>query len=259
MKLENKVAVVTGGAQGLGRAYALRFASEGAAIGIVDLREDDAQATEREIRDAGGRALAVRADVTSEDDMSAAAKRIGDEFGRIDILVNNAGLYGDMNIADQSIEYFEKLMHVNVVGLIVVSRAMFPYLKQAGGASIINISSTAAYPLPLPRPGADLNTVPVSGYVVSKAAVISLTKSMAASLGATGIRVNAIAPGLTMSDATKKVVPQFIMDNITAATALGKALQPEDLTGAALFLASDDSALITGQVFVVDGGLIMLG
>ena len=259
MKLEGKVAVVTGGAQGIGRAYALRFASEGAAIGIIDLREDDAQATAREIRDAGGKALAVRADVTNEAEMADAAKRIGDEFGRIDILVNNAALYGDMNIADQSVAYFEKLMHVNVVGLIVASRACFPYIKKAGrGASIINISSTAAYPLPLPRPG-ELDTVPVSGYAVSKAAVINLTKSMATSLGAMGIRVNAIAPGLTMTDATKKIVPQFIMDNITEASALRRALEAGDLTGAALFLASDDSALITGQVIVVDGGLVMLG
>jgi NAD(P)-dependent dehydrogenase (short-subunit alcohol dehydrogenase family) len=258
MRLEGKVAVVTGGAQGLGRAYAERFAGEGAAIGIIDLRDDDAQAAERAIRDAGGKALAVHADVTNEAEMAAAAKRIADEFGRIDVLVNNAALYGDMNIADQSIAYFQKLMHVNVVGLIVASRAVFPYLKQAGRSSIINISSTAAYPLPLPRPG-ELDTVPVSGYVVSKAAVISLTKSMAMALGATGIRVNAIAPGLTMTDATKKIVPQFIMDNITEATALRRALQAEDLTGAALFLASEDSALITGQVIVVDGGLIMLG
>ena len=259
MKLEGKVAVVTGGAQGLGRAYAIRFAAEGAAIGIIDLLEDEAQETAKSIRDAGGRALAVRADVTDQEGMSAAAKAIADEFGRIDILVNNAGLYGDMNIADQTIEYFEKLLHVNVTGLVVASRAMFPYLKAASpGASIVNISSTAAYQLPVPKP-IELKTVPISGYVVSKAAVISLTKSMANALGATGIRVNAIAPGLTMSDATKKIVPQFIMDSVTEATALRKALEPDDLTGAALFLASDDSALITGQTLVVDGGLIMLG
>ena len=257
MRLKDKVAVITGAARGLGRVYALRFAQEGASVAVIDLRSDEAEQTAKDIATAGGKSLALQADVTSEEQMAAAAARVAEAFGRIDVLVNNAALYGDMNIADQSIEYFVKLLNTNVLSVVVASRACYPYMKQHGG-SIINIASTAAYPLPLPMPS-EPATVPISGYAVSKAAVINLTKAMANALGGVNIRVNAIAPGLTMTEATKKIVPDFIMQNITAATALKRPLEPGDLAGTAVFLASDDSALMTGQVLVVDGGLIMLG
>jgi 3-oxoacyl-[acyl-carrier protein] reductase len=257
LRLEGRAAIVTGAAGGLGRAYALRFAREGASVAVVDLREAEAEETAEQVRAAGGRALAVAADVTNQEQMTAAAERAAGEFGRLDVLVNNAALYGDMNIADQSIEYFEKLLHVNVVSVVAASRAAFPAMKERGG-SIINIASTAAYPLPIPA-GGELSTVPVSGYAVSKAAVINLTKSMATALGRYAIRVNAIAPGLTMTEATKKIVPDFFLERLTDATALKRRLEAEDLTGTAVFLASDDSALMTGQVLVVDAGLIMLG
>jgi len=258
MRLEGKTAIVTGAARGIGRTYAQRFAREGAAVALIDLLKDDARAVEREIREAGGRALALRADVTSEDEMAAAAKRVADEFGRIDVLVNNAALYGDMNIADQSIDYFMTLLRTNVLSVVVVSRVVFPYMKQQGGGSIINIASTAAYPLPIPMPE-DLPFVPISGYAASKATVIQLTKAMASALGPMKVRVNAIAPGLTMSEATRRVVPEFVSETLTKAAALRRPLDPEDLTGTAVYLASDDSALMTGQVLVVDGGLVMLG
>ena len=258
MRLEGKVAVITGAARGIGKAYALRFAEEGAAVAVIDLREREAEETAQQVRDAGGNAISVTADVTDEAQMAAAAQRTAEQLGRIDVLINNAALYGDMNIADQSLEYFEQIMHINVGSVIVASRAVFPYMKQQGSGVIINIASTAAYPLPLPSMG-EPQTVPISGYAVSKAAVINITKSMAGALGQCGVRVNAIAPGLTMSEATQQIVPGFIMERITEATALKKPLDPADLAGAAVFLASDDSALMTGQVLVVDAGLIMLG
>ena len=258
MKLTGKVAIVTGAARGLGREYALRFAREGAAVAALDLLEPEAAETANQIREVGGAALSLRADVTSEEDMTGAAKAVADEFGHIDILVNNAALYGGMNFLDQSMEYFKKIMDINVLGVIVASRAVFPYMKEQGSGSIIHIASTAAYPLPLPS-GGDLNTIPVSGYAVSKAAVINLTKAMAKTIGHYKIRVNAIAPGMTMTQATKDIVPQPILDNLIDATALKTALEPADIAGTAVFLASDDSALLTGQVLVVDGGLVMLG
>ena len=258
MRLQGKAAIVTGAARGIGRAYAQRFAQEGASVAIVDLLEDEANEAAEEIRDTGGSAIALRADVTEQKQMDAAAKRAADEFGRIDILLNNAALYGDMDLSDQSIEYFMKILRINTLSVIVASRAAFPYLKAGGGGSIINISSTAAYPLPLPR-APELPMIPVSGYAVSKAAVIHLTKWMASMLGPMNIRVNAIAPGLTMTEATKKVVPGIVMDKLTEATALGRSLDASDLAGTAVYLASDDSALMTGQVLVVDGGLVMLG
>jgi 3-oxoacyl-[acyl-carrier protein] reductase len=258
MRLNGKVAMITGAARGIGKAYAVRFAQEGASVAIVDLRDREAGETAQQISAAGGKAISIRADVTNEAEMADAAKRTVDELGRIDILVNNAALYGDMNIADQTLEYFEKIMHINVGSVIVASRAIFPYMKQQGGGAIINVASTAAYPLPLPSMG-EPQTVPISGYAVSKAAVINVTKSMAGALGQCGVRVNAIAPGLTMSEATQQIVPGFIMERITEATALKKPLDPADLAGTAVFLASDESALMTGQVLVVDAGLIMLG
>lgn len=257
MRLENKAAIITGAARGIGRAYALRFAKEGASVAVVDLNEDQAQEVAEEIRGGGGSAIALRADVTSEEEMGAAAKRVVDELGRIDVLINNAALYGDMNIADQSIEYFQKVLNINVLSVVVSSRAVFPYMKEQGGGVIINIASTAAYPLPISVPA--LPIIPLSGYSVSKAAVINLTKSMASAVGSSNIRVNAIAPGMTMTEATKKVVPDFVKETLTAAPALGRTLDAEDLTGTAVYLASEDSALMTGQVLVVDAGLIMLG
>ncbi len=258
MRLEGKAAIVTGAARGIGREYALRFAQEGASVAIVDLLEDGAKETATLIEDAGGTALAIGADVTSEEQMAAAAERTVKELGRIDILVNNAALYGDMNIADQSIEYFEKVLHINILSVVISSRAVYPSMKERGSGSIINIASTAAYPLPIPMPPG-LPFIPISGYSVSKAAVINLTKSMAVAVGSSNIRVNAIAPGLTMTQATKDVVPDFAMESITKATALEGALDPSDLAGTAVFLASDDSAHMTGQILVVDGGLVMVG
>jgi 3-oxoacyl-[acyl-carrier protein] reductase len=257
MRLEGKAAIVTGGAQGIGREYALRFAREGASVAIIDLREDEATAAAKDIESSGGRAMALKADVTNESEMTKAAEGVAGAFGTIDVLVNNAALYGDMNMGDQSTEYFLKVLNTNVLSVVVATRGAFPFLKRQGG-SIINISSTAAYPLPIPRMG-ELPAVPISGYSVSKSAVINITKWFASVLGPMKIRVNAIAPGLTMSEATKKVVPDIIGERITDSTALGLRLDPTDLTGTAVYLASDDSALMTGQVLVVDGGLVMLG
>lgn len=258
MRLEGKAAIVTGAARGIGREYALRFAQEGASVAILDMREDGAKETAKLVEDAGGTAIAIGADVTSEEQMTAAAERTAKELGRIDILVNNAALYGDMNFADQSIEYFEKVIHINILSVVISSRAVYPFMKEQRSGSIINISSTAAYPMPVKMPPG-LPFIPISGYAVSKAAVINLTKSMAAAVGSSNVRVNAIAPGLTMTQATKDVVPEFMMESIGKAMALEGALEPVDLTGTAVYLASDDSARMTGQILVVDGGLVMVG
>jgi 3-oxoacyl-[acyl-carrier protein] reductase len=257
MRLQGKVAIVTGGAQGIGRAYCLRFAREGAAVAVWDLRGDQASAVAREIRDAGGRALSQVVDVTSEERTRQAADQVKRELGRIDCLINNAALYYDQNLADQSVDYLRTNLEINLIGVLICSRAVFPHMQAHGGGSIINISSTAAYPLPLPAfPSENFGNY---AYAISKAGVIALTQQMARQGGAAGIRVNAIAPGVTMSEATKKVVPQWALDGLKQGAALGSVLQPDDLAGTAVHLASEDSRMMTGQVLVVDAGVVMHG
>ncbi|MGH7857282.1 MAG: SDR family NAD(P)-dependent oxidoreductase, partial [Candidatus Binatia bacterium] len=151
MRLEGKVAVVTGGAQGIGERYCLRFAKEGAAVGVLDLREEQARNVERQIVDGGGKAIAVTADVTDEQVMADACKKVADRFGRLDVLINNAAVYWDLDMTDRSVAYIKRLMDVNVYGVIIASRAAFPYMKQQRSGSIINISSVGAYPTMWPR------------------------------------------------------------------------------------------------------------
>lgn len=257
MRLQGKVAIITGGAQGIGRAYCLRFAAEGAAVAIVDLRGEQAEGVAGEIRNRGGKALAIASDITDEAAMRAMAERVASEFGRIDCLINNAALYYDQTLTDQSIEYLRRNLDINLIGQLICGRAVFPFMKEQGGGSIINISSTAAFPLPLPPfPHDNFGNF---AYGVTKAGVIYLTQQMAKFGGQYGIRVNSIAPGVTLSEATKKVVPDWAFDYLSKASSLGKCLEPEDLTGTAVYLASEDSALMTGQTLVVDAGVWMLG
>ena len=258
MKLKDKVAIVTGGAQGIGRAYALRFAEEGAAVAIVDLREDGAKKVEAEIAEKGGRAVAIKADVSSEESTNDMAKQVHDRFGRIDILMNNAAIYYDMDLTDTSMEYLRKMLDVNLLGILICGRAVFSYMREVGGGSIINISSTAAYPLPMPGMPAAENFGNYA-YGLAKSGVIFLTKNMARTGGPHNIRVNAIAPGVTMSEATKKVVPDGIIEMLKAGASLGSTLEPWDLTGTAVYLASEDSKMMTGQTLVVDAGVWMNG
>ena len=258
MRLRDKVAIITGAAQGIGRQYALRFAHEGACVVIADLRDEQAKGVEKEITSAGGVATAMRADVTSEEQMKALAARTAEKFGRIDTLVNNAAIYYDLDPANQSIEYGRKVLDVNLFGVIITSRAVFPYMKEKRRGSIINIASTAAYPFQIPS-DADLDTIPLQYYGLSKSGVVFLTKEMAYQVGRYDIRVNAIAPGLTLSEASLKLVPEPIVMFIRAQSSLNRENQPVDLTGTAVFLASDDSVSMTGQTLVVDGGRIMLG
>jgi 3-oxoacyl-[acyl-carrier protein] reductase len=261
MRLQDKVAIITGGGQGIGRAYALRFGREGARVVIADVNQTNAAAVAAEVERLGRDCMAVKTDVSDEASCQALAAAVQARFGRIDVLVNNAAIFHGLDRQDQSLAYFNRILSVNLTGVWLMTRAVERFMKRQHGGKIINQSSTAAYMSNVgfvdtsdpDRPS------PAFHYSVAKLGVSGLTKYFAGALGAWGINVNAICPGVTMTEATKSVVPPEILKSIVGASALKRALEPEDLTGTAVFLASTDSDLMTGQVLVVDGGMIMLG
>ena len=249
MQLENRVAIVTGSAQGIGRTYALRLASEGAKVVVTDLL--DTTATTEEIKSQGGEALALKTDVANEESVQEMAQRTVERFGRIDVLVNNAALFGVLQPKpyDQiPVDEWDKVMAVNVKAPWLCIKAVAPHME-AGKGSIINISSST-WMMAVPN---------LCHYVVSKAAIYGLTTALAKELGAKGIRVNAVAPGLTMSDAVVGRMPPQMLESYAAPIALGRNVQPDDLAGVIAFLASDDARFIHGQCITVDGGLVFRG
>jgi 3-oxoacyl-[acyl-carrier protein] reductase len=261
MRLEDKVAIVTGGGQGIGRAYAQRFAREGARVVVAEINQNNGNAVVEEIVSSGAEALYVETDVGNEASCGAMARAAYDRFGRIDVLINNAAIFHGLDREDHSLAYFNRVLSVNLTGVWLATRAVEPYMKRQKKGKIINQSSTAAYMgnVGMVDTSDPDKPSPPFHYSVAKLGVSGLTKYFAGALGPWGINVNAICPGVTMTEATKSVVPEEMIGMIVMMTALKKALQPEDLTGTAVFLASEDSDLMTGQVLVVDAGMIMLG
>ncbi len=247
-QLEGKVAIVTGAARGLGRAYALAMAREGAAVLVSDVNNCDE--TVAAIKGAGGQAQGIHADITSMDSCTAMVEQAVTAFGKIDILVNNAALYGGLKgarfeLLDEG--QWDAVMNVNVKGLWQSCKAVVAPMRDSGGGSIINISSLAAvYGLPY---GLD--------YVASKAAVIGMTRAMARELGKDRIRVNAVAPSAVMTEGTEEFFGEKLekaKQVIASGQLIQRNLQTEDLTGTIIYLASDSSAFVTGQTHMVDGG-----
>ncbi len=261
MRLKDKIAIITGAGQGIGRAYALRFADEGAMVVVADLNDANAEAVAKEIEAAGGRAMAVHVDVADESSTQEMAKAVVDAWDRIDILVNNAGIFFDLEQQNNTLDYLKKVLDVNMIGPWLCARAVFPTMRAQGKGKIINQSSGAAwmYAMAGYAMNKDSTELPSYHYSLSKAGVNAYTHFMAAALGQFGINVNAIAPGVTMTDATRKHVPDAMMGAIKMMSALRRTLEPEDITGTAVFLASDDSDAVTGQVIPVDAGVAMLG
>jgi len=258
MRLESKVAIITGAGQGIGEAYARRFAREGATVVVADVNEEKGRAVATSL---GAPHVFERVDVSSEADTERVARAVAARFGRIDVLVNNAAIFYGIDHQDQSFTYLKKIFDVNYFGTWLMSRAVFPIMRKGGGGSVINQSSSAAYMHPeMPMANQDTDPLPSFHYSLTKASINAMTHFMAGNVGRFGIRVNAIAPGPTMTDATKTGVPQEILQLIIQfQMAIHRPLEPEDLTGTAVWLASDDSAMVTGQVIPVDGGMIMLG
>lgn len=248
-RLENKVAIITGGAQGIGAAYARAFAAEGAKVVIADVAPADALVSE--ITATGGTAIATRTDVTDEAACADMAAQTLGAFGRIDILVNNAALWvrvGHKPIMEISKTEWDNVLDVNINGMFLCTRAVIPQMTEQGYGKIVNISSGRALK----------GHINLLHYDTSKGAVISFTRSVARELGDAGIRANTIAPGGIM---TENVVEQEDVRGLialgTATRAIKREQIPEDVVGACVFLASEESDFITGQVLTVDGGSAM--
>jgi NAD(P)-dependent dehydrogenase (short-subunit alcohol dehydrogenase family) len=248
MRLENKVAIITGGAAGIGFAYARRFLAEGARVVIADVVDPTAAA---EKLDAGGRALGVRADVSDPMAVRALADATVAAFGRIDILVNNAAMFAALKpqrfdeIPDAE---WDRVMAVNIKGIWNCARAAVPVMRRQGGGRIVNVASAIVAK----------GTALLLHYVTSKGAVVAMTRALARELGPDNITVNAVAPGLILSDTVQANpdITGFQLSAIMQVRSLKREAFPEDVEGTVVFLASDDSAFMSGQTLVVDGGSV---
>jgi NAD(P)-dependent dehydrogenase (short-subunit alcohol dehydrogenase family) len=254
MRLKDRVAIVTGGASGIGKATAFLFAREGARVVVVDLDVEGAQATAAEIEAVGGEAFQVAADVSSEDDVSRAVAAVVERFGGVHLLFNNAGINQADNvrgpIEEQTGEGWDRIFSVNLKGTVLCSKHAVPEIKRCGGGAIVNTASISG-----------LVAVSTHAYSASKAAIMQLTRTMARELGPDGIRVNAIAPGgvetpMVMGPRDDVSLDERLetMARFAEKTPLGRVGKPEDIARAALYLASDESSFVTGHVLVVDGG-----
>jgi 3-oxoacyl-[acyl-carrier protein] reductase len=252
MRLENKVAIVTGSARGMGRVFALRLAREGAKVTICDVL--DCAPVAKEIEALGGEVLALKTDVTSDKDTAAMAQKTVDRFGRIDILVNNAAVIGAIEVKDFAKPVdkivsadWDRILAVNIKGVFLSSKAVIPYMKKQGGGKIVNMASTVAF-TGLPD---------FIHYSTSKGGVLTMTRGLAMALGEFNINVNAVAPGLVMTEAMQAAFNAEYSGMVVGHQLLKRKIEPEDVAGAVLFLASDEAAMITGQTLAVNGGEYM--
>ena len=246
--LTGNIAVVTGGSRGLGLEMAEAFGEAGAAVAITARREQWLHEAERHLRGRGIDCAALVCDVSESDQVDRAVTNVVDRFGRIDILVNNAGISWGEPMETMPLAKWHAVMNVNATGCFLMSRAVGPHMIKAGAGAIVNISSVAGLV------GTDPDVLDAAGYSASKGAIVSLTRDLAIKWARHGIRVNAIAPGFFSTRLTTGVLERSGPE-IERATPMKRAGRPEELKGAALFLASAASSYITGHVLVVDGGM----
>ena len=245
--IAGKVAIVTGAGGGIGEAYARALAEQGARVAVADIAKDKGESVAESLRKAGAAALFVEVDVGSPESTLAMAERVTSEWGGIDFLVNNAAIFGDMKMAGllgADWDYYLKFMNVNMNGALLCTRACYRSMRKRGGGAIVNQSSTASW-------------MGASFYGLAKLGMNGLTFALARELGSMKIRVNAIAPGPTDTEALGKQVPEAFRNQMVSQLPLARLGTPQDMANACLFLLSDASAWVTGQIFAVDGGQIV--
>jgi 3-oxoacyl-[acyl-carrier protein] reductase len=245
-RFENKVVIVTGGANGIGKVASMRFAAEGARVMIWDVNNEKGEQTRNEIEAEGGTAYFYQVDTTNPEQTEETARKVNEKWGSVDVLINNAGITRDATLKKMSFKDWQQVLDVNLTGVFNCSKAVLPYMEAQGWGRIINTSSVVGL----------YGNFGQTNYAATKAGLIGMTKTMAKELGKYGITVNAVAPGFIATDMVA-TIPEKVINMMKERTPLRRLGTPEDIAAAYCFLASEEAGFISGTVLSVDGAVTL--